>query len=200
MAHPTIEGRVLRLFAQILEYPQAGLIGAVRECQALASMTSPQAAALLGQFAAFVEKAPLGRLEEVYTGSFDLDAACHPYVGYHLFGESYKRSVFLLGLKERYRAHGFDATDELPDHIAVMLNFLATCGDAALAGELIHEALVPALEPMAGQGDAAEAQPKQRNGGRNYQQVLQALRLVLQQSAPPVQAVIAGAAPNGGEP
>lgn len=187
MAHPTIEGRVLRLFAQILEYPQAGLIGAVRECQALASMTSPQAAALLGQFAAFVEKAPLGRLEEVYTGSFDLDATCHPYVGYHLFGESYKRSAFLVGLQERYQAADFAVHGELPDHLGVLLSFLATSDDAGLAQELIDEALLPALERMVGEGEAAADQPQRRSAGKGYRPVLRALQLVLKgnYNAPP---------------
>lgn len=173
----TADRRILGLFAEILEYPGARLARAVQECEALVASRNAEAGALLGRFRAFVEEAPLARLEEVYTGTFDLDAACHPYVGYHLFGESYKRSVFLLGLKERYTARGFAAGSELPDHVAVLLRFLATTDDAGLAAELVGEALLPALDRMTGTGEGQS--PKE------YQRVLQALRLVLQREPCP---------------
>jgi nitrate reductase delta subunit len=78
-------------------------------------------------------------------------------VGYHLFGETYKRSVFLLGLKQRYRALGFamDAA-ELPDRLSVVLRFLACCPDDALRDELIDEAVLPALGRMSAADRASQ--------------------------------------------
>lgn len=200
-----IDRRLFSLFADLLEYPGARLARAARECEALVAPVNEEAAALLRRFRAFVETTPPGRVEEVYTGTFDLDAACHPYVGYHLFGESYTRSVFLLGLKERYAAHGFSAGTELPDHLAVLLRFLATSDDAGLEAELIHEALLPALERMtggnreraegaaagaeegaaAGDGEAAAEKLERAPGSPEYVRVLRALRLVLRQHPEP---------------
>lgn len=187
MSSQAIQQRILHLFANILDYPGHGLAETVGECEALVSRGNPEAATLLDKFCTFVKETPPGRLEEVYTGAFDLDAACYPYVGYHLFGESYKRSAFILELKERYRAQGFAVGNELPDHLAVLLRFLATSDDVNLAGELINEALLPALERMVGESE--EAVPSggdrehhdHRNSRKVYQQMLQALRLVLKQ-------------------
>lgn len=177
---------ILGLFADMLEYPRPGLAEIVRECEALVSPGNPEAATLLGGFRALVEEISPGRLEEIYTGTFDLDATCYPYVGYHLFGESYKRSVFLLELRERYRAQGFDVENELPDHLAVLLRFLAINDDVTLTGEIVHEALLPTLERMTGKARSAGYDEEKPLGSQDhsrhspYHGVLEALRLVLQ--------------------
>ncbi len=178
----TTRRRALQLLADALEYPRPGLLETVRECAALLAADNPGAAACLREFCAFVEETPRGRLEELYTGTFDLNAACYPYVGYHLFGESYKRSIFMVELNERYRAHVFPVTGELPDHLTVLLRFLAVCDDAALSEELICEALLPALERMEANGGAAGGAEERARPG--YGLVLQALRLALQPSPP----------------
>jgi len=178
--------RALDLLAEILEYPRSDLTEPVRECQRLVSLDNPEAAAHLRKFHDFVAATPLGRLQEVYTGTFDLNAACDPYLGYHLFGESYKRSAFMVGLKERYRAHGFTIKgSELPDHVAVVLRFLASCDDTTLAGEIVHEGLLPALQQMVGKNDEVDPEagegkhPELTAGRKVYTQVLEALQLVL---------------------
>lgn len=187
MAPETVQRRLFRSFATILEYPRPGLAETARECEALLVEDNPEAAALLRQFRDVAEEVPLGRLEEIYTGTFDLNTSCFPYAGYHLFGESYKRSVFLLGLKERYQAHGFAVEGELPDHLAVLLRFLATTDDAELGRELIEEALLPVLPRLLGEGPEAEASdedqepPERSESIEVYRRVLRALRLTLQQ-------------------
>lgn len=149
---------------------------------------------LLHGFRAFVEETPPGRLEEIYTGTFDLDAACYPYVGYHLFGESYKRSLFMQQLKERYQAQGFMVEHELPDHLAVLLRFLATGDDPDLVHIIIQEALLPALEQMikgeeTESASEADKRPDRRKDRNLYRQVLEALRLVLQRQPQLVEAM-----------
>jgi len=197
MDSETTRRRIFQLLADALEYPRPGLVEAARECAALLAADNIAAAACMHEFRAFVEKTPRGRLEEIYTSTFDLDAAWYPYVGYHLFGESYKRSVFMLELNERYRAHGFSVAGELPDCLAVLLRFLAVCDDAALSGEIICDALLPALDHMDLWGtQAAMPSPESCGGGmtpplqsmaderpdrtrQGYRPALQALRLVL---------------------
>ncbi len=108
----------------------------------------------------------------------------------------------MLSLNERYRAHGYPVDGELPDHLVVLLRFLAVCDDPALAGELVREAFLPALEHMglpgtessvpfpescgggmapSPQSTAGKRPGRARRGG--YWPVLQALRLVLQRFA-----------------
>ncbi len=149
MVEDTTTKRVLDLFANILDYPSADIVSEVRECQSLLSERSPEAATLLGEFHALAEDSPDGRLEELYTGVFDLDPICHPYVGYHMFGESYKRSAFMVMLKEQFRKHGFEHRGpDLPDRLSTLLRFLSVCDDDDLAQEIIELGMVPALDKM----------------------------------------------------
>lgn len=179
----TAYSRIFELFADILDYPQESLAEQVRECEALVSVSSPGAADLLRQFRNVVEEKSNGQLEEIYTGIFDLDSDCHPYVGYQLFGESYERSVFLLELKERYRAGGFEASEnELPDRLSELLRFLSVSGEGEPGQEIIDEGLAPALDKMAREAEKEEAEEERIPPASDpYRQVLQALRSVLEQ-------------------
>jgi nitrate reductase delta subunit len=192
-----MEPRLFRCFADLLDYPGTGLLETARACEAASAECAPEAAALVAEFRDLVQAMPLGRVQEIYSATFDLDATYHPYVGYHLFGETYKRSLFMLELRERLQACGFVVTAELPDHLGVLLRFLAHHPESALAGELVHEALLPALDRMMGKARSAgyeeEDSPAPPDSGRQrspYRRVLEALRLVLQR----VPARAAGAA------
>lgn len=141
--------RTLTLLADLLDYPHADPVGAALECEHLAASVAPQAAPEVRAFREFIQQTPLDSLQEVYSGFFDLNPLCHPYIGYHLFGETYKRSVFLVRLKELYRSQGFAvASADLPDRLSVVLRFVAGWGGTACADGLIEEGLLPAIERM----------------------------------------------------
>jgi len=178
MAHDTT-GHLYRLFADLWGYPTPALARQAQEAAACAGMG--QAAALLTGFHSFVEQTPPARLEELYTGTFDLQAVCYPYVGYHLFGDSYKRGMFMAQLNAGYRERDFSAENELPDHVAVVLRFLAAVPEAERSGAavpedefsqtLLDEGLIPALDTMARAfGDQSD---------NPYAGVIRALLLVL---------------------
>lgn len=179
--------RVFQLLADLLDYPRPGLGPVAERCAALLAEQVPEAAALLLDFSAFATDSPPARLEETYTGLFELDASHHPYVGYHLFGESYKRSAFLVGLKDRYRHYGIECGAELPDHLAVVLRFLAVNEDPAENRELIVEALHPALGRMV-KGKTEDPPdpdvPQPVHPGAPYRGLLHALALLLEPLLP----------------
>src|SRR5436190_22617184 len=139
---------VFALFADILDYPGPGLANKAAECAALIGAAQPEAGALLESFHGFAGETSLGKLQEVYSGFFDLNSICHPYVGYQLFGENYKRSSFLIGLKQSYRAEVFEASaNEIPDRLSIVLRFAAQSKSEDIA-ELLSRGLLPALERM----------------------------------------------------
>ena len=142
-------GGVYRLFAGLLEYPTAALGGQAQECRDLLSGSGSPAAAVLGRFCGWVEQAPPAQLEEVYTRTFDLQAVCSPYVGYQLFGDSYKRGMLMARLNQGYRERGFSAGSELPDHVAVVLRFLDLGAEDEFSQALLRDGLLPALGKMA---------------------------------------------------
>lgn len=177
--------RVLALFADVLDYPRRDVADTARECRALVAPASAEAAAMLDRFIAFVERTPHDTLEEVYTSTFELNATCHLYVGYHMFGEAYKRSAFMLELKDRFREHDFEPDVELPDHLPVMLRFMSVCSDAELTSEIARDALVPTLTPMTEPPESVvveegEEPPPAFDIGDDYRCVLRALQLLLQ--------------------
>ena len=160
----------LDIFAGLLEYPRGGEADLAAKGESALAGVHPEAASLLGGVRAFLVETPRARAEEVFTSTFDLQATCAPYVGFHLFGEGYKRRVFLAGLSGMYSSRGFSAGRELPDHITVLLRFLAGPADDEEARILVEDGLAPALSKMIGTfGDS----------GNPYGDVLRALRLVL---------------------
>jgi nitrate reductase delta subunit len=146
-------------YAGLLDYPSENPLDAIGECRSLVAGVSPEADALLARFQEFVEGSTFGRLQEEYTRAFDMDESHSLYVGYHLLGESYKRSAMLLEFMERYRAHGVEVAGELADHLPVVLRFLTVCDDHDMVDEIVYDAVWPTLEMISKDDDADDADP-----------------------------------------
>jgi len=173
--------QTLLRFADLLDYPGPGLLDQARECADLLKPDQPEAAEHVAYFLEFAKSASPGQLEEIYTGTFDLNPACYIFAGYLLFGESFKRGKFLVGLQERYRERGFSAGNELADHLAVMFRFLATLeAHEALAQELLEDCLLPVLQRMNKNFEHDNEKPNP------YARVLQAVLHVVEQAQPRV--------------
>ena len=170
-------GRVYLCFADLLDYPGPGLADQTRTCADLLALDHPEAAGCLQEFLDCVEGTPLGRLEEIYTATFDVNPACYIFAGYLLFGESFKRGKFLVRLQEKYRERGFSAGNELADHVPVLFRFLSTLDpEEVLAQELVEDCLLPVLGKMNAsfKNDTDRPNP--------YSQVLRAILAVLEQT------------------
>ncbi len=139
------------LFADLLEYPttaalqKSGLyIQHLRE-------TDPVAAQSFEAFQGGTQERTLEQMEELFTRVFDMQPLCYPYVGYHLFGESYKRGAFMAQLNETYHQCGFIVEKELPDHISIVLRYLALDSEKRtedFGWALLYDGLMPALKKM----------------------------------------------------
>ncbi len=169
-------------FAALLNYPTPDLVDQARTCATLLTLDYPQAAAWVRDFLAFARKTPSGRLEEIYTATFDVNPTCFIYAGYILFGESFKRGKFLVRLQEEYRQRGFSWGNELADHLAVMVRFLAVLDDddEELAQSLVQDCLLPVFTKMLSNFNLDAEHP------HPYSQVLRALVMVLERTLPPV--------------
>lgn len=141
-------GRLYRLYADILDYPGDGLIAHARECVGRLSGHSPEAAREMQAFLSFVLKESPGRMEEIYTRTFDITPVTTLYLSYHLFGESYQRGAFLVRLREAYRDHGFSSGAELADHLCILLRFIGIVDDPEFVHPLLEECILPTLEKI----------------------------------------------------
>jgi nitrate reductase delta subunit len=71
--------------------------------------------------------------------TFDLRRRCCLYLTYYAYGDTRKRGMALLQFKHLYSRAGLVLDDgELPDHLAVVLEFAAT-GDAARGERLLTQ-------------------------------------------------------------
>lgn len=77
-------------------------------------------------FGETVTSSSLAELQETYVALFDFNAALAPYLGHHLYGDNQKKGAYLIGLKGEFRRFDFTpASNELPDHLEILLRFLA---------------------------------------------------------------------------
>lgn len=179
MTRPALQPPALADFAEILSYPGPGADPAAAARRCLDRVADHEARALLARFLARAEQAGPHEMEELFTSTFDLRPASAPYVGHQLCGESPQRGAFLARLAEVYQEEGFRPEGELPDHLSVVLRFLATARPGPAREDLLTDGLVPALERML----AELADPE-----NPYRAVLAALRAALAPARQPEEA------------
>ncbi len=122
----------LEVLAQLLEYPGP---------QFDRARALPETAPASGGFDAYSRAA----LEEIYTRTFDLNGDTSLYVGHHLFGDDWRRGLFLAQLNHTYKETGFSCGAELPDHLSPLLRFIALHESGEETEELIHDCVIPAV-------------------------------------------------------
>lgn len=142
----TRQRSLCQALSALLSYPAADAGASARAACELAAGTL--AAGPVSRFAAAAGRLPAEALQEIYTSTFDLQPACAPYVGHHLLGDSPLRGPFLARLVEVYDSGGYRAREELPDHLAEVLAFLAVAPPSAERDDLVSDGLVPALARM----------------------------------------------------
>lgn len=111
-------------------------------------------------FASFLKHSTLSELQEDYVACFDFNPAAAPYLGHHLFGDNQKKGAYMIRVKQEYGRHDFAPQGvELPDHLAVLLGFLAHLsrrGEDAMRRSFIEELVLPGLKRLV-EGQAKRA-------------------------------------------
>ena len=135
--------RTLKAFSLLLSYPTRELQHAMPEIGAVLASDTRLTAAARRALRPLVEELS-GRdiydLEEQFVLLFDRSRTLSLNLFEHVHGESRDRGGAMVSLVETYREGGFDpATSELPDHLPVLLEFLAT-RSPAVAQETLADA------------------------------------------------------------
>ncbi len=113
---------MFRTLALALSYPRAGLLEDLK-AQSSAWPKHPAKQAF-ARFLEAIEGLGLSAWEELYTETLDMNPKLVPYVGYVVWGESYRRGDFMASLKAEMDRLGIDTGGELPDHLAPILRYL----------------------------------------------------------------------------
>jgi nitrate reductase delta subunit len=151
-----------RIAALLLDYPTQQTLDMVDELRAGAGSLPAPTGPTLVSFVDHIRRTPPIELAAYYVETFDLRRRHCLHLSYYAFGDTRKRGMALLRFKHAYRAAGVTLGGrELPDHLAVVLEFAAT------------------VDPVAGRRLLME-----------YRPVVELLRLSLHDSESPYRAVL----------
>jgi nitrate reductase delta subunit len=133
------------LLSFVLRYPDERVLGARRDVvEACAALPEGPARAALERFLGAWDGEPAA-LRASYVETFDLRRRASLHLTYYAHGDTRRRGMELLRLKELYRTAGLPLeSDELPDHLGVMLAFAALAPDGR--GEELLARHRPAIE------------------------------------------------------
>jgi nitrate reductase assembly molybdenum cofactor insertion protein NarJ len=164
-----------KLLAEMFRYPTPDLKTYSGKWRDLINIYDPELILKLDPFSAHINEKPLPFQQEYYISTFDVQAMCFLDVGYVLFGEDYKRGVFLINIKKEQIKACNDCGSELPDHLPNILTLLPKIEDPELAEELIYSLLIPAIHEMIS---------KFTNGNNLYKGLLEILVTIMETDYP----------------
>ncbi|MFD0690761.1 nitrate reductase molybdenum cofactor assembly chaperone [Actinomadura fibrosa] len=123
----------------LLGYPDEELMGRRALLRRAVQGLAPTVREPLSGFLDHLDAIRLPDLAADYVATFDHRKRCCLYLTYYAYGDTRKRGAALLRFKRAYRAAGLVLDDgELPDHLAVVLEFAAT-GNRAEGRRLLVE-------------------------------------------------------------
>jgi nitrate reductase delta subunit len=136
--------RTLKALSALLSYPSTDLQAAAGEIGRLLAddrRLPGDLRAGLGLLTGELSEGDIYEIEERYTALFDRSRTLSLNLFEHVHGESRARGAAMVSLVETYRAAGFEpVTGELPDHLPVILEFLAHQPEAEAKGILADAA------------------------------------------------------------
>ena len=142
------ETSALPAIADLLEYPGVDWDSVVVATLELLADANSELAMTFAKFHEGIENLSLSEHQELYTRTFDLNPVCALEIGYHLFGENYKRGQFLASLRETETPFELGQEHQLPDYLPVLLRLLIKLDDEELRASLVGECLIPAIGKM----------------------------------------------------
>ena len=133
-----------RVLAALLAYPEAELIEALDEAEAIVGREALVPAVERAGLGALIERlrdSDLLDSQEPYVALFDCRRSVSLHLYEHIHGESRDRGQAMVRLGQLYRFHGLEiAASELPDYLPLFLEFLSVLPLAA-ARRLLSEPL-----------------------------------------------------------
>lgn len=135
------------MFASLIEYPGETFQPQIAAAEKSFAAADPAIAELVSIFGEKVREKTLDDLQELFTGSFDMDPECTLDLGWHLFGDDYKRGVFLAKVRRELARHEVHEVCELPDHLTHVLRLLAKM-EAGEGNKFAQACVIPAVKKV----------------------------------------------------
>lgn len=181
------------LLAELFRYPKQDIKVTVNKIQLFLDKNYPETGVEFNRFSEFIANSTYPQIEEIFQKTFHIQAICFLDIGYVIFAEDYKRGEFLVNMKAEQAKYNNDCEGELADNLPYILKLLPIHNDEAFVNELVVMALIPALEKMLSEFDAAKTQIREKvmnkkqkvvimegiKDGNIYKNTLSALIMVL---------------------
>lgn len=111
----------------LLDYPNDALVEQFAPIRRTLAALPPKMGRPLTEFMDHAERQDRTDLQQDYVATFDSNRRCSLFLTYFAHGDTRQRGVALLRFQQAYRAAGVHfAAGELPDHLAVVLEFAGT--------------------------------------------------------------------------
>lgn len=136
---------IYKILSALLEYPDQELIDNLPEISRLLNEMVDADVAEIGamrEFVAWLESGDLTEIQAGYVKTFDMTPEHSLHLTHHLFGDDNDRNrgPALIDLGELYKDYGVKTvTNELPDYLPLVLEFVAMLDDAE-AREFLSDA------------------------------------------------------------
>lgn len=150
------------LLAELFRYPTEDIFQKVIEIQHLLDDNYPNAGEEFKRFSEFVANSTYPQIEEIFQKTFHIQAICFLDLGYVIFAEDYKRGEFLVNMKAEQDKYKNDCEHELADNLPYVLRLLPMHKDECFINELVVMIMIPALEKMLSEFDAAKTQIREK--------------------------------------
>ncbi len=125
--------------AWLLSYPEPTLLERLDGIAAVVDELPAGTGAPLSAFLAHLADTPLSEVQSHYVTVFDMKRKACPYLTYWTDGDTRNRGRAILRFKQAYLEAGYDlGSEELPDHLSVVLEF-AAIGDTLTGEALLAE-------------------------------------------------------------
>ena len=129
--------------AWLLAYPDDALLDRLDGLAAAAAELPEPVRTPLEAFLAHLDGTPIGEVQRHFVEVFDMKRRACPFLTYWTDGDTRNRGVAILRFKQAYESAGWPlGSQELPDHLAVVLEFAAV-GDRVTGDALLAEHAAP---------------------------------------------------------
>ncbi|PAV29434.1 nitrate reductase molybdenum cofactor assembly chaperone [Virgibacillus profundi] len=123
--------KVYKITSIFLQYPQKEWYDFLPEIKSeIATIENPTANAYLTSFMYYLESTPFDQLCERYVKTFDFHGITTLYLTYNVFKDSRERGEALVKLRQLVTDSNLETeTEELPDYLPMILEFLSAAED-----------------------------------------------------------------------
>ncbi|MBQ21392.1 MAG: hypothetical protein CMD31_11605 [Flavobacteriales bacterium] len=150
------------LLSELFIYPKEDIFEKVIEIQVFLDKNYPDAGDEFNRFSEFIANSTFYQIEEIFQKTFHIQAICFLDLGYVIFAEDYKRGEFLVNMKVEQEKYNNDYGHELADNLPYVLRLLPLHKDENFINELVVMVMIPALEKMLSEFDAAKVKIREK--------------------------------------